>query len=417
MLKKILYKSALRITLIYFIISAAWIFFSDQFLDSIFTDVNKISYYQTVKGWFFVLVTSFLIYFLIRQHLIKIKAANDKAKRHLESWKFALEGSGGGIWDWNIRNDSIFFSDIWKEMLGYKIFEIRNSINDWKKLIHPNDINKLEQKLNLLQKKEIDSFLLEYRMKCKNGKYKWILDRCKVISKSEIGEPLRIIGIHEDIDDRKQKEFELLRSNRSLILLSICNHALIYNKNEQNLLDEICQIIVNAGEYKFAWIGYAKEDEFKTILPVAQAGYEKGYLEKVKISYDDNALGQGPSGLAIRTKEISIINDSQHDVRYSPWKEEAAKRNYNSSISLPLLFEDDVLGVLNIYSGEINAFNHNEIRLLTNLANDLSFGIGTIRIRNKQKEYEEALQLTKERYRLAVSAAKAGVWDLEIFKK
>lgn len=416
MLKKIIYKSALRITLIYFIISAAWIFFSDQFLDSLFTDVNKISYYQTVKGWIFVLVTSLIIYFLIKQHLIKIKTANDKAKNHLVSWKFALEGSGDGIWDWNIKNNSIFFSDVWKEMLGYKVHEIKNIMEDWKKLVHPNDLNKLEHKLDLLYKNEIDSFLLEYRMRCKSGKYKWILDRCKVITKDENDEPIRIIGIHEDIDDRKQKEFDLVKSNRSLILLSICNHALIYNKDEKNLLDEICQIIVNAGEYKFAWIGYAREDEFKSIRPVAQAGYETGYLENIKISFDDNEFGQGPSGVAIRTKEISIINDSQHDVRFTPWKEEAAKRNYNSSISLPLLFEDDVLGVLNIYSVEINAFNHNEIRLLTNLANDLSFGIGTIRIRNKQKEYEEALQLTKERYRLAVSAAKAGVWDLEITK-
>ena len=129
-----------------------------------------------------------------------------------ERWHFALEASGDGVWDWNLITNELFLSDQWKGMLGYSGSEIENKYSEWEKLVHPDDLGICIHELDKHLNGESEVYLSEYRMRCKDGNYTWILDRGKLIERTPEGKPLRIIGTHEDITSRKHFEEQLRES-------------------------------------------------------------------------------------------------------------------------------------------------------------------------------------------------------------
>lgn len=137
-----------------------------------------------------------------------------KLKESENRWKIALEGTTDGLWDINLKTKKVFYSKEWKAMLGYKDHEIEDKVEAWEDLVHPDDLKRVEAHSKRHIENKIPSFYNEYRMRCKNGSYKWILDRGKIIERAKDGEPLRMMGIHSDIDARKILEEELLESQR-----------------------------------------------------------------------------------------------------------------------------------------------------------------------------------------------------------
>ncbi len=132
-------------------------------------------------------------------------------KKNEERWHFALEGSYHGVWDWNVQTGKEFFSGQWKRILGFEENEIVNSNEEWEKRIHPDD---LEHCLNDMEKHfngETDIYINEHRMLCKDGTYKWVEERGKLISRTPDGKPLRMVGTYTDISDQKTAE-EILRT-------------------------------------------------------------------------------------------------------------------------------------------------------------------------------------------------------------
>ena len=142
-----------------------------------------------------------------------LRALNERESALAESefrWKFATEGSGDGLWDWDITNNKVFFSSNWKKMLGYSDDEISNSLNEWQRLVHPDDLDDTMAKVRQHLEGKTPTYVSEHRLLCKDGQYKWILDRGLVVSRDEKGNPLRAIGTHTDITERKHME-ELIR--------------------------------------------------------------------------------------------------------------------------------------------------------------------------------------------------------------
>ncbi|EMJ89624.1 PAS domain-containing protein [Leptospira meyeri] len=142
---------------------------------------------------------------------ISAHKATEEALRASESrWQFALEGSGDGIWDWNSQTNKVFFSNQWKNMLGYSEDEIGTDISEWESRVHPEDKPNYFSDLDKHFEGKTSVYVNEHRMLCKNGSYKWILDRGKVIEWTEDGKPLRMIGTHTDITERKLRENALI---------------------------------------------------------------------------------------------------------------------------------------------------------------------------------------------------------------
>jgi PAS domain S-box-containing protein len=201
------------------------------------------------------------------------------------------------------------------------------------------------------------------------------------------------------------REAELRRINQALHTLRSCNQALIRATDEAHLLGEICRVIVEQGGYRMAWVGFAENDAARTVRPVASAGYEAGYLETLHITWADEPRGRGPTGTAIRTRQPAVCRDMHTDPRFAPWREDALRRGYAASIVLPLLEQDAVIGAISIYATEPTAFDAEEVRLLQGLAEDLVFGIRTLRSRLAHRESTEALRRASAYNRSLIDAS------------
>ena len=200
---------------------------------------------------------------------------------------------------------------------------------------------------------------------------------------------------------------ELRRLNRALRALSACNQALALTNNEQSLLDQICDIIVRVGGYHFAWIGFAQQDEAKSVTPVAFAGHEDGYLKEIVVTWSDATTGHGPTGTAIRENQICVIADAERDPRFAPWRVKAKRRGYAAMIALPLRVAGSCFGALGIYSEQAGSFDSSEVELLSEMANNLAFGITALRSQEERKRTTAALREAEAKYRQLVEEVPA----------
>jgi PAS domain S-box-containing protein len=133
-----------------------------------------------------------------------------------ERWKFALEGAGDGVWDWDIQTGAAVFSRRWKEMLGFAESEIENNASEWTNRVHPEDMPNVMAAIQTHIDGKTASAAVEFRMLCKDGSWKWVLGRGMVVSRDANGKPLRLIGTNSDISARKQTELEIRSLNANL---------------------------------------------------------------------------------------------------------------------------------------------------------------------------------------------------------
>ncbi|MDH5572256.1 MAG: ATP-binding protein [Gammaproteobacteria bacterium] len=206
------------------------------------------------------------------------------------------------------------------------------------------------------------------------------------------GQITHFIAVKQDITERKERETALFQTNRALRVLSYTNQALLHTSDEASLITEICQLLVDLGNYRFAWVGAVQHDAGQTVKPLYAAGIGDTYLQALKISWADNEYGQGPTGIAVRTKQPCAFKNIITDARYIPWRDAALKHGYASSIALPIILQNKVWGTLNIYSAYIDAYNKAEFNLLQELANNLSFGIENIRTKAEHTNLQFQLQ-------------------------
>jgi len=152
-----------------------------------------------------------------------------------ERWQFALEGARVGVWDWNAQTNEVFFSRQWKAMLGFEEHEIGTTLDEWDKRVHPDDKEHCYADLERHFSGEAPFYENEHRLLCKDGTYKWILDRGKVFGRGDDGKPLRVIGTHTDITDRKRLDEVLKQSEEKYRLLVENNYDIIFTLNAEGI--------------------------------------------------------------------------------------------------------------------------------------------------------------------------------------
>ncbi len=192
--------------------------------------------------------------------------------------------------------------------------------------------------------------------------------------------------------ERVQAREKQRKTDRALKALSECNQMVVRVGQESDLLSELCRIVVDVGGYKAAWIGFAEDDERKTVRPVAQAGLAEGDLDPEAVTWDDTELGRGPTGTAIRTNTVRIAQNVLTDPEFAPWREDATKLGYASLLALPLHVNGHVLGALSIFASEPDAFDADELKLLMELSGDLSYAISVLRTRAEREKVQAALR-------------------------
>ena len=225
----------------------------------------------------------------------------------------------------------------------------------------------------------------------------------------ENGKLKRIVHIIRDITIRKQAEEKIQRANRVYVVISQINQAIVRYRDRNVLLKEVCRIAVEYGKFGMAWVGFVDE-ETKLVNPAAFAGFEEGFLSKmVRISVSDIREGHGPTGTAIREGRYSACNEIANDPRMIPWREDALKYGYCSSIALPLKLYGKVIGAFTLYAPIPHFFDQEEIVLLDEVTNDISFALESIETEKKRQEAENELRTSESKFRELWGATVEGI--------
>lgn len=230
----------------------------------------------------------------------------------------------------------------------------------------------------------------EIRSTTKDGR---VIDLLSSVSpiRNDAGEIIGASVILHDITDRKQTEERLKQADRARRVLADCSHTLAQASSEAELLQEMCRIVVESGGYVQAWIGYAEEDEGKSVVPVGAAGFEPGYLESKTMSWAEDGRYPSLTGKIIASGRPYISRDILSDPNARHLVERAHRCEYRSMIGLPLFLEGKCIGGISIYAKEADAFGDEEVALLTTLAEDIAFGIKGLRTRIAHSKAEKAL--------------------------
>jgi len=159
-------------------------------------------------------------FFALEEDITDRKNAEKKLKEAEERWEFALEGAGDGVWEFDFQTGETYFSKEYKKMLGYADNEFLNEVYEWTSRIHPDDFHIIEETDKEYEEEKITNHSREYRIKNKQGKYIWVLDRGMIISRTADGKPLRMIGTHTNITERKITALALERNEKQLRTIS-----------------------------------------------------------------------------------------------------------------------------------------------------------------------------------------------------
>ena len=213
-----------------------------------------------------------------------------------------------------------------------------------------------------------------------------------------------VTDLELEVAAHTRAQLALERLNRAYHALSQSNRAVARATDEAALLQEACHIVKEDCGYRLVWIGLAEHDAARTVRPVAQAGFEAGYLDTVEISWADCERGRGPTGTAIREGRSVVCQDMLNDPDFAPWREQAIQRGYASSAAFPLR-SGQMYGALMVYAEEIGAFSADEIGLLSELAENIAFGIAKLRALAERQAAEASLARSKELFQTVTQYA------------
>jgi PAS domain S-box-containing protein len=204
-------------------------------------------------------------------------------------------------------------------------------------------------------------------------------------------------GIQTDITEEVKKEEQINHLNRIYAVISGINHAIVHEKNSLALFERACRIAVGEGQFRMAWIGML-DSTTQELRAAASCGAVEGYPAVQKIDLRDPEQAKGPAARCVVSGQHAICNDIEHDPLYLPWREEALRRGYRSSAGFPLKVGGRVVGVFNLYAGEPDFFDEQEVRLLLETVEDLSFALEVNRLEKERQEAELALKQSEARF-------------------
>ncbi len=291
---------------------------------------------------------------------------------------------------------------------GYTPEEYEKSPFLWYDMIHAKDRDRVITSLGkLMTGSEITPF--EHRIIHKNGSVRWVRNTT-VPCFAEDGTILAYDALVTDITEQKNAGEKIAKANRAYKTLSLCNQSLVRATTEQGLLENICHILVEHGGYALAWVGYARQDEERSVRVAAKEGKGQEFLRDLKLCWTATGeCGQSPAEAAIRSGQIVINNNTFTSPYGERWKETALHHGFLSSIALPIFSEQKVFGTLNIYAEEIEAFNADEVQLLAELSEDLSYGILALRTKKKHAKSAKALATSETRLKCIFDTVQTGI--------
>ncbi len=213
----------------------------------------------------------------------------------------------------------------------------------------------------------------------------------------------RAIESRSKLDEERRTRARLLKANELLRAIRNVNERIANERDPARLVAEACNILLRVRGYRFVWIGQIGGAS-KKIVPAASAGLGADLFDEVEFMWDDSPAGKGPTGAALKTRQASVCEDVGADPHFIPWRKAALTRGYSSAFAAPICHGERMYGALTVYAHQPNAFEPEEVRLLTDVARDLGAalkGLEDLKIRERaEKEPRQA----GERFRAVVES-------------
>ncbi len=170
------------------------------------------------------------------------------------------------------------------------------------------------------------------------------------------------------------------------------------SQERKDILDAICHIFCETDGFCLVWIGFAENDQKRSIRPMAWAGSDEEYVATMNATWNDDETGQCPAGTAIRTGKTDVIQNWSDTARNGPWKNSGSKNGIRSSLAIPLINDGKAIGALMLYANEVNGFTHEKICLLEEITRDLTYKLVNMRSQEEGQKTAETLRNSREVY-------------------
>lgn len=338
------------------------------------------------------------------RHLAEIQLKHSE-----ERWQLALEGNNDGIWDWNCQTNEAFYSPRYQTMLGYGESELAGHSDTWIGLIHPDDLDLALQTTKDYLDKKIPQYVLEHRLRCKDGSYKWILARAKALFNKK-GEPIRMIGSHTEITSRRNYEAEL---QKRAAMLSSHNQILAkLGKDERfrrgdlrtNIQNLTCAAATTIDvERASLWIARQDSANWECLNQFALSS-ERHSIEP------DLAISQFPNYLkALQEEPIVPVADAANDPRTSELASGYLdKYGITSMLEIPIHQNGSTVGVLCLeHVGSLREWTFEEQGLARSIGDLVVLAIESY----NRNLAEQQLKESEKRWQLVLEGNNDGIWD------
>jgi PAS domain S-box-containing protein len=325
----------------------------------------------------------------------------------VEKWHNALiENAGDAIIISTTQGKTIYASPSVKKVIGYTVEETLKL--DLFTIVWPEDLPAVQQLMErALANPGVPIKDDATRVLHKDGTWHWY----ESIVTNMLHDPdiAGIVDNFRDVTEQVEAEKKLITANRLYAFISQINQALVHADNEQTVFREACRIAVESGEFKMAWIGLVDTAINSISLTASYGMPEEDKPLFFNLVYDND----WPIANILRTSTSFICNDIERDLNLPQWKDYAAARGLQSFMMLPIRKAGKIVGALSLYSGQKHLFDRQEIRLLEEVAADISFAMDVFEKEALREKAEQKMRHSEQRLNEAQAIAHVGSWELD----
>ncbi len=322
---------------------------------------------------------------------------NDEEKKKLATrLQLATRAAGIGIWEWDIQKNHLLWDEGMYRLYHMDILQFGSVYEGWISKVHHEDRRRVNEDIQMAVagRRKYDT---EFRVIWDDGSIHTI-KATGVVELDNTGKPDRMIGANWDISSQRLTEEKLIKANRLYTIISQINQSIVRLKDEKVLFRTVCDIALEFGMFKMAWIGLFDKMN-KAIAMVDQNGIPEEDIHRFK---NIPLKTDSPQQHVLNSGKYFVSNDIANDPRLQDWKVMSAGYGVNSCIILPVKKSGNVVGTFNLYSGKLNFYDEEEIALLLEVTGDISFALDTFEKEKKHKAAEELVFQNEKLYRALI---------------